>query len=374
VDPLTGNPGCSFGFSQFEDRLVFCKAKGDKLMIGGTDIGVDLGTANVLVYVKGKGIVLQEPSVVAIDRDTGRIIAVGDEARKMLGRTPGNIIAIRPLRDGVIADYDVTEKMLRYFISKADGSLKLFFRPRIMVCIPSGVTGVEERAVRQAAVQAGAKEAHLIEEPLAAALGAGIDIAQPSGSMVVDIGGGTTDIAVLSLGGIVYSKSLRVGGDKFDEAIVRYIRKEYNLAIGERTAEELKMEVGTAYLPGAADKQMEIRGRDMISGLPQGVVVTHRQVHEAIKETLDLVVAGVKEVLERTSPELAADIINSGIIMTGGGSLLDGIDRLLSQETGLPVNIAEDPLSCVAKGTGLALNTLGVLSAAGKGKGYKKIV
>jgi rod shape-determining protein MreB len=258
----------------------------------------------------------------------------------MLGRTPGNIIAIRPLRDGVIADYDVTEKMLRYFISKADGGRKLFFRPRIMVCIPSGVTGVEERAVRQAAVQAGAKEAHLIEEPLAAALGAGVDISQPSGSMVVDIGGGTTDIAVLSLGGIVCSKSLRVGGDKFDEAIVRYIRKEYNLAIGERTAEELKMEVGTAYFPDAADKKMEIRGRDMLSGLPRAVMVTRRQVHEAIRETLELVVAGVKEVLERTSPELASDIINSGIIMTGGGSLLDGIDRLISRETGLPVNIA----------------------------------
>ena len=343
-------------------------------MFGGTDIGVDLGTANVLVYVRGKGIVLQEPSVVAMDRDSGRVIAVGSEARRMLGRTPGNIIAIRPLRDGVIADYDVTEKMLRYFISKADGSRKLFFRPRIMVCIPSGVTGVEERAVRQAAVQAGAKEAHLIEEPLAAALGAGVDISQPSGSMVVDIGGGTTDIAVLSLGGIVCSKSLRVGGDKFDEAIVRYIRKEYNLAIGERTAEELKMEVATADLPDAADKQMEIRGRDMLSGLPRAVAVTRRQVHEAIRETLDLVVAGVKEVLERTSPELAADIINSGIIMTGGGSLLDGIDRLISRETGLPVNIAEDPLSCVAKGTGLALNTLGLLSATSKGKGYKKII
>lgn len=343
-------------------------------MFGGNDIGVDLGTANVLVYVKGKGIVLQEPSVVAIDRDSGRVIAVGSEARRMLGRTPGNIVAIRPLRDGVIADYDVTEKMLRYFISKADGGRKFFFRPRIMVCIPTGVTGVEERAVRQAAIQAGAKEAHLIEEPLAAALGAGLDISQPSGTMVVDIGGGTTDVAVLSLGGIVCSKSLRVGGDKFDEAIVRYIRREYSLAIGERTGEELKMEIGTAYLPGAEDKTMEIRGRDMITGLPKAVTVSRRQVHEAIKETLELVVSAVKEVLERTSPELAADIVNKGIIMTGGGALLDGIDRLISNETGLPVYVAEDPLSCVAKGTGRALNNIGVLSAAGKKKGFRKIV
>ena len=238
-----------------------------------------------------------------------------------------------------------------------------------MVCIPTGVTGVEERAVRQAAIQAGAKEALLIEEPLAAALGAGLDITQPSGSMVVDVGGGTTDIAVLSLGGIVCSNSLRVGGDKFDEAIVKYVRREYSLAIGERTAEELKIEVGTAYLPDATDKSMEIRGRDMLSGLPRAVVVTRRQVYEAIKEPLDLLVAAVKEVLERTAPELAADIINKGIVMTGGGSLLDGIDRLLTNETGLPVYIAEDPLTCVAKGTGFALNNIGVLSASSKKRG-----
>jgi rod shape-determining protein MreB len=241
-----------------------------------------------------------------------------------------------------------------------------------MVCIPSGVTGVEERAVRQAAIQAGAKEAHLIEEPLAAALGAGLDISQPSGSMVVDIGGGTTDIAVLSLGGIVCSKSLRVGGDKIDEAIVRYIRREYSLAIGERTGEELKMEVGTAHLQGAEEKTTEIRGRDMLSGLPKAVKVSRRQVHEAIKETLELIVSGVKEVLERTSPELAADIVNKGIIMTGGGALLEGIDRLISKETGLPVYIAEDPLSCVAKGTGRALSNMNVISAASRNKSVRR--
>jgi rod shape-determining protein MreB len=341
-------------------------------MFSGSDIGVDLGTANVLVFVKGKGIVLHEPSVVAMDKESGQVIAVGIEARRMLGRTPGNIIAIRPLRDGVIADYDVTEKMLRYFISKADGGRKFFFRPRIMVCIPSGVTGVEERAVRQAAIQAGAKEAHLIEEPLAAALGAGLDISQPSGTMVVDIGGGTSDIAVLSLGGIVCSKSLRVGGDKVDEAIVKYIRREYNLAIGERTAEELKIEIGTAHLQGAAEKEMEIRGRDMLSGLPKAVLVSRRQVHTAIKETLDLIVNGVKEVLEQTAPELAADIVNKGIVMTGGGALLEGMDRLISLETGLPVYVADDPLSCVAKGTGRALNNMDIISAASRGKGSSR--
>lgn len=330
-------------------------------MLGGNDIGLDLGTANVLVYVKGKGIVLQEPSVVAVERNSGRVIAVGSEARRMLGRTPGNIIAIRPLRDGVIADYTVTEKMLRYFISKADGGQKLFFKPRVMVCIPSAVTGVELRAVRQAAVQAGAKSAHLIEEPFAAALGAGLDVFQPSGSMVVDIGGGTTDIAVISLGGIVCSNSLRLGGDKLDEAIVKYVRKEFSLAIGERTAEDLKITVGSAYPDDMENDSMEIKGRDMITGLPKAVSVSRNQVHKAIKEQLDLIVGSVKEVLERTSPELAADVISKGIIMTGGGALLQGIDRLLSEETGLPIFIAEEPLSCVARGTSMALSMLGNL-------------
>jgi len=332
----------------------------------GTDIGVDLGTASVLVYVKNKGIVLNEPSVVAIDRDTGQIFAVGEEARKMLGRTPGNIVAIRPLREGVIADYDTTERMLRYFINKACGGKKLLFKPRVMVCIPSGVTGVEERAVRQAALQAGAKQAYLIEEPLAAALGAGLDISQASGSMVVDIGGGTTDIAVLSLGGIVCSKSLRVGGDKFDDAIVRYIRKRYNLMIGERTAEDMKKQVGTAYPKGKIDDlYMDIRGRDLVSGLPKTINVSAHESFEALQEPVEQVISGVKEVLEKTPPELASDIMNKGIVMTGGGALLDGLDALLREQTGLPVHFAEEAISCVAMGTGKALSMLNVLQSNG---------
>lgn len=332
-------------------------------MLGlNTDIGIDLGTANVLVYVKGNGIVLREPSVVAISKENRQIIAVGSEARRMLGRTPGNIVATRPLRDGVIADYDVTEKMLRYFIGKAGGRRGLF-RPRVMVCIPSGVTGVEERAVRQAAIQAGARQAHVIEEPLAAALGAGLDISEPTGTMVVDIGGGTTDVAVLSLGGVVCSRSLRVGGDKFDEAIVRYVRRVFNLAIGERSGEEIKMIIGSADPGSAVNKEMEIRGRDLVSGLPRAVVMTTHQVHEAISENLEAVVGSVKEVLEHTPPELAADIVDKGIVMTGGGALLHGIDTLISRETGVPVHVAEDPLSCVALGTGRALTMLHVLSS-----------
>lgn len=327
-------------------------------LFGSTDIGIDLGTASILVYVKGKGIVLQEPSVVAINKDTGTVIAVGSEARRMLGRTPGNIVATRPLREGVIADYDVTEKMLRHFITKACGR-SLFFKPRVMVCIPSGVTGVEERAVRQAAIQAGARQAHMIEEPLAAALGAGIDISEPSGSMVVDVGGGTTDVAVLSLGGIVCSRSLRVGGDKFDEAIVRFIRKEFNLMIGERTGEEIKIEVGSALFD--QDRSTQIRGRDLVTGLPKAITVTTSQVYAAISEPLEAVVGAVKEVLETTPPELAADIVNKGIVMTGGGALLNNFDRLISQETGLPVYVADEAVSCVALGTGKALAMMNIL-------------
>jgi rod shape-determining protein MreB len=331
----------------------------------GLDISVDLGTASVLVYVKGKGVVINEPSVVAIDKITGQIIAVGEEARRMLGRTPGNIVAIRPLKEGVIADYDTTERMLRYFIDKAIGK-RLFFKPRVMVCIPSGVTGVEERAVREAALQAGAKQAYLIEEPLAAALGAGLDISEASGNMIIDVGGGTTDVAVLSLGGIVCSQSLRVGGDKFDEAIVRYIRREYNLMIGERSAEELKIHVGTAYPQSKKGlTQMDIRGRDLVSGLPKTILVSAEETNEALSEPIEAVLGAVREVLEKTPPELAADIINRGIFMTGGGSLLDGLDALIREQTGLPVYLADEPISCVALGTGKALNMLNVLQQIG---------
>jgi len=338
-----------------------------------TDIGIDLGTANILVFVKGRGIVLKEPSVVAMDKTSGKVIAVGSEARRMLGRTPGNIIAIRPLRDGVIADYDVTEKMLRYFISKAIGK-RLIFKPRVMVCIPSGVTGVEERAVKQAAVQAGARQAHVIEEPLAAALGAGLDISQPGGTMVVDIGGGTTDVAVLSLGGIVQSLSLRVGGDKFDEAIMKYVRREFNLAIGERTAEEIKMEVADAYPNGGPARSLQVRGRDLINGLPKEITVSSDYIYEAIRENLILVVDAVKKVLECTPPELSADIVNKGIVLTGGGSMLRSLDTLLTSETGLNAFLAEDPLSCVAVGTGRALTMLNVLNAQQKRRLIRKAI
>lgn len=320
------------------------------------DIGVDLGTANVLVYIKGKGIVLREPSVVAIDRDTNKVLAIGEEARRMLGRTPGNIVAIRPLREGVIADYDTTESMLRHFIQKVAGK-NFLFKPRIMICIPSGVTTVEKRAVLEAAMQAGAKKTYLIEEPLAAALGAGLEISEPCGSMVVDIGGGTTDVAVLSLGGIVISESLRVGGDKFDEALVRYVKKEYNIMIGERTAEEIKVTIGTA-MQGARNETMEIRGRDLLSGLPKTMRITSAETWEALNEPVSLIVQRVKSVLENTPPELSADIMDHGIVMTGGGSLLYGLDKLIQRETGIPTYLAEDPLSCVALGTGKALDSL----------------
>ncbi|MBQ2035775.1 MAG: rod shape-determining protein MreB [Peptococcaceae bacterium] len=331
----------------------------------GEDIAVDLGTASVLVYVNKEGIVLNEPSVVAIDNNTNRVIAVGTEAREMLGRTPGNIVAIRPLRDGVIAEYDVTEKMLKYFISKASKK-KSFVKPRVMVCIPSGVTSVEERAVKQAALAAGAKEAYLIEEPVAAALGAGIDIAEPNGSMVVDIGGGTTDIAVMSLGGVVCSKSIRVGGDKFDDAIVRYIRRYHNLVIGERSAEEVKKDIGSAYPSLRAGETAELKGRDLISGLPKTVTITAEEVNEAIAEQIEDIIAAVKEVLEKTPPELASDIMNRGIVMTGGGSLLHGMDILVSERTGLPTYIPDDAISCVAIGTGLALQNIDVLRGSEK--------
>ncbi len=328
----------------------------------GEDIGIDLGTASILVYVKNKGIVLNEPSVVALDTNTGRVISVGSEAWAMLGRTPGNIRAIRPMKEGVIADYEVTEKMLRYFINKAMS--RQFFKPRVMVGIPSGVTSVEERAVRQAAIAAGAKQCFLIEEPLAAALGAGLDIAAPAGSMVVDIGGGTTDIAVLSLGGIVISKSVRVGGDKLDESLVRYMRRYHNMMIGERTAEEMKQEIGSAWPEERENKEVEIRGRDLVSGLPKNIVVTCDEAHEAMKEQIDTIVAASKEVLERTPPELAADIMDKGIVLTGGGALLHGLDIRLMNETQLPVHVAENPVQCVAMGTAKALVNLDLLESA----------
>jgi rod shape-determining protein MreB len=318
------------------------------------DIGVDLGTASVLVYVHGKGVILREPSVVAMNRDTKQVLAIGEEAHRMLGRTPGNIVAIRPLRDGVIADYDVTEQMLRSFIGRVCGSRKILFRPRVMVCIPSGVTTVERRAVREACIQAGASKAWLIEEPLAAALGAGLDISLPSGNMVVDIGGGTTDIAVLSLSGIVISESIRIAGDKFDEAIVRYIKREYNLMIGERSAEELKITAGTAY-PDGRNETADVRGRDLVAGLPKNIRVTSRELYEALQEPAMEIVDAIKAVLERTPPELAADIIDKGLVMTGGGALLHGLDRLIASQINVPVHIADDPTSCVAVGTGKAL-------------------
>ena len=319
------------------------------------DIGIDLGTANVLVYVKGKGIVLREPSVVAIDRDTNRVLAIGEEARQMIGRTPGNIVAVRPLREGVIADYDITESMLRHFIEKVVGR-RFVFRPRIMICIPSGVTMVEQRAVQEAAEQAGARHTQLIEEPLAAALGAGLDISEPRGSMVVDIGGGTTDIAVISLGGIVNSASLRVAGDKFDEDIMAYVKKEFNVMIGERTAEDVKMVVGAAFAT-ARNEVMDIRGRDMLLGLPKNVQITTAQAAEAMRDSVTKIVDCVKKVLEETPPELAADIMNCGIVLTGGGAMLYGLDELIRRETDIPTALAEDAMSCVAIGCGKALDS-----------------
>jgi rod shape-determining protein MreB len=325
------------------------------------DIGIDLGTASVLVYVKGKGIVLREPSVVAIDKNTDKILAVGEEARKMLGRTPGNIVAIRPLRDGVISDYHVTEKMLKHFINKvcARSFFKLF-KPRVMICVPSGVTEVEKRAVEDAAVQAGARKTYLIEEPIAAAIGAGIDITKACGSMVVDIGGGTTDIAVISLGGTVVSSSIKMAGDKFDEAIVRYMRKKHNIMIGERSAEELKISIGTVF-PRPQEVYMDVRGRNLVSGLPKTITVSSSELMEALEEPVSTIVEAVHSVLERTPPELAADISDRGIVMTGGGSLVYGLDKLLQQKTGINVLIADDAVSCVAIGTGKTLDNLDLL-------------
>lgn len=317
------------------------------------DIGIDLGTANVLVYVKNKGIVLREPSVVAVDKDSGKILAIGEDAKRMLGRTPGNIVAIRPLREGVIADYDITESMLRYFIDKVIGR-SFVFRPRIMICVPTGVTMVERRAVQEAAEQAGARRTQLIEEPMAAAIGAGLPVDEATGSMIVDIGGGTTDVAVISLGGIVTSTSLRVAGDKFDEAIIEYVRRMFNVMIGERTAEEVKIKIAAAFRD-ARQAEMDVRGRDLLSGLPKNIRMTTAHAAEALEGQVGRIVGCVKKVLEETPPELSSDIMDHGIVLTGGGSMLYGLDELIKRSTGIPAMIADDPLSCVALGTGKAL-------------------
>lgn len=315
-----------------------------------TDIGIDLGTASILVYIKGKGVVLKEPSVVAFNRDTNEIKAIGEEARLMLGRTPGNIVAVRPLRQGVISDYKVTEQMMKYFIQKAIGK-KTFRKPRISVCVPSGVTEVEKKAVEDATYQAGAREVQLIEEPVAAAIGAGIDISRPCGNMIVDIGGGTSDIAVISLGGTVVNTSIKIAGDDFDEAIVRYMRKKHNLLIGERTAEDIKIKIGSAYKRPEEDS-MDVRGRNLVTGLPKTVTVTSEETEEALKETTSQIVEAVHSVLERTPPELAADIADRGIVLTGGGALLRGLEELIEEKTGINTVTAEEPMTAVAIGTG----------------------
>ena len=318
--------------------------------MAGTDVGIDLGTASILVYIKGKGVVLKEPSVVAFDRDTNKIKAIGEEARLMLGRTPGNIVAVRPLRQGVISDFTVTEKMLEHFIRKAVGK-KTFRKPKIAVCVPSGVTEVEKKAVEDATYQAGAREVSIIEEPIAAAIGAGIDISRPCGNMIVDIGGGTTDIAVISLGGTVVSTSIKIAGDDFDEAIVRSMRKKHNLLIGERTAEDIKIKVGSCY-PRSEVDSIDVRGRNLVTGLPKTVTVTSEETEEALKETTSQIVEAVHSVLERTPPELTADIAERGIVLTGGGALLRGLEELLESKTGINTMTAEDPMKCVAIGTG----------------------
>jgi rod shape-determining protein MreB len=324
------------------------------------DLAIDLGTANTLVYVRGEGIVMNEPSIVAIHQADHSVLAVGHEAKAMMGRTPGNIQAIRPLKDGVIADFDVTEKMLHYFISKVHRRRTLV-HPRIVIGVPSGITQVEKRAVRDSAMQAGAREVYLIEEPMAAAIGAGLPIQEPGGNMIVDMGGGTTEVAVISLSGIVYSKSVRIAGDEMDEAIVQYIRKHYNLLVGERRAEEIKIKLGSAYPMPGERATMEVKGRDLIDGIPKTIVVTDEEIREALREPVMSIVDTVRTCLERTPPELAADIVDKGIVLTGGGALLRGLDLLLRQETDLPITVADDPLLCVALGTGKVLDELELL-------------
>lgn len=320
------------------------------------DIGIDLGTANVLIHVKGRGVVLNEPSVVAIESDTKKVLAVGEEARRMVGRTPGNIVAIRPLKDGVIADFEITEIMLKHFINKVGGK-KWFSRPRILICAPTNITSVEKKAITEAAEKCGARQVFLEEEPKVAAIGAGMEIFQPSGNMVVDIGGGTTDIAVLSMGEIVTSTSLKIAGDTFDAAIMKYIKNKYKLLIGERTSEEIKIRIGTVYA-GSRQEHIDIRGRDMVSGLPQTITVDSDEIMEALIESVNQIVAATKSVLERTPPELSADIIDRGVILTGGGALLHGLDQLLEDELKVPVFVADNPMGCVVRGTGKMLDHL----------------
>ncbi len=320
------------------------------MALNSSDIGIDLGTASILVYVKGKGVVLKEPSVVAFDRDTNKIKAIGEEARLMLGRTPGNIVAVRPLRQGVISDYTVTEKMIKYFVQKALGK-RSYRKPKISVCVPSGATEVEKRAVEDAAYAAGAREVFIIEEPIAAAIGAGIDISKPCGNMIVDIGGGTADVAVISLGGSVVSTSIKIAGDDFDEAIVRFMRKKHNLLIGERTAEDVKINIGTCY-PLPAPETMDVRGRNLVTGLPKTIEVSSEEMEEALREPTSNIVEAVHSVLEKTPPELAADVADRGIILTGGGALLRGLEELMEDRTGINTMTAEDPMTCVAIGTG----------------------
>ena len=326
------------------------------LDLASNDIGIDLGTATTLVYVKGEGVVLCEPSVVAVERGTSHVLAVGEEAKRMLGRTPGNIVAIRPMRDGVITDFEVTEAMLRHFIRKVRHR-RFQIRPRIVIAIPSGITEVERRAVKESAERAAAREVYLIEEPIAAAIGVGLPIQEPVGNMIIDIGGGTTEIAVISLAGIVFSKSIRIGGDEMNEAIVEYLKKTYNLMVGERTAEEIKIKIGSAY-PMEEELSLEVKGRDLIAGLPKMVTVTSEEIRESLQEPMRAILEVTKMSLERTPPELAADLIEHGIVIAGGGSLLKGLDKLISEETGLPVHIAEDPVTAVANGTGKVLNEI----------------
>jgi rod shape-determining protein MreB len=323
------------------------------------DMGMDLGTATVLVYVKGQGIVLCEPSVVAVDKDTKEVLAIGAEAKRMLGKTPSNIVAVRPLRNGVIADFEITEKMIRYFIQKVHNT-KTLLHPRIVIGVPSGITEVERRAVRESALQAGAREIYLIEEPMAAAIGAGIEIHQPKGNMIVDIGGGTTEVGVISLGGMVVSKSIDIAGDELDEAIIQYFRRRYNLFIGENTAEEIKIRIGSVY-PLEEELSMEVRGRDQVTGLPKTITVTSEEIRSALMEPVSAIIGLIKDALENTPAELAADLVETGITLAGGGALLRGIDKLISKETGLSVRIADDPITCVVRGTGKYLEELDLI-------------